>query len=224
VETTEIPILSAIGPGTGWNENPADSDFFNESEFAYTLDLDPASGLTFDIDGAPTARHSPFFKIRQWRSLARPTSVTLEGAPLTHGIHYRADVKPLARGYTAENLLWHCTLESAASCDAGNLDVGSIGGTNGVTIVTGKHGNGALINANADVVGAGTAASGDFNDTGGWIEFWYQPDYDYNDGAEHAPGAPSRVGLFLLPEDASERAAVHDSQGGGNTTGIRPTR
>ncbi len=178
--------LSAIGPGSGWNENTADADFFNESEAAYTLDLDPGSGLAFDIDGAPTPRYSPFFKIRQWRSLARPTSVTLEGAALTQGIHYLADVKPVARGYTAENLRWHCTLESGTACNPGNLDVGSTGGTNGVGIVTGKHGNGALIDANGDYVAAGTAASGDFSDLGGWIEFWYQPNYDYNDGAEHA--------------------------------------
>ena len=29
-------------------------------------------GLTFRIDGGTTSRYQPFFKIRQWRSLAAP--------------------------------------------------------------------------------------------------------------------------------------------------------
>ena len=211
--------LSAIGPGSGWNENTTDGDFFNESEAAYTLDLDPASGLAFDMDGAPTPRYSPFFKIRQWRSLARPTSVTLEGAPLTHGIHYRADVKPVARGYTAENLRWHCTLENGASCNAGNLDVGALGGMNGVTTVAGKHGNGALINANADFVAAGTAASGDFSDTAGWIEFWYQPNYDYDDGAEHALwSSQSGPDCFYFRKTAANELQLTIHSNGGSCT------
>ncbi len=47
-----FPDPLSIAVGSGWNENTADSDFFNESEGAYTLDLDNANGLRFDMNGS----------------------------------------------------------------------------------------------------------------------------------------------------------------------------
>ena len=89
--------------------------FFNESEAAYALDFDPSSGLTFDVDGAPTTRYHPFFKIRQWRSLQDPVTVTLEAVALTNDAEYKADVKPISRAHFAQDLLWHSTLENAVA-------------------------------------------------------------------------------------------------------------
>jgi len=177
------------GQGSPWqdpDENTGPGDFFNEAELAYLVELDPATGLSVNIDGDAPNRKRPFFKIRQWRSLLDPASVTLEGSVLVNDVDYRADVKPFARGHAAENLIWHCTLESATSCDALNLDVGSTGGVANVTIVPGRYGNGALVDSTADFVAAGTAASGDFNDSGGRVEFWYRPSYDHDDNLRHA--------------------------------------
>ena len=55
---------------------------------------------------APTRRRKPFFKVRQWRSLAEPSLVTREAANLVNGRDYTADVKPLTRA-------WEC---SDAAC------------------------------------------------------------------------------------------------------------
>ena len=61
-----FPDALAVTTGSGWNENSADADFFNESEGAYTLDMDAANGLAFDMNGSVIKRPQPFFKIRQW--------------------------------------------------------------------------------------------------------------------------------------------------------------
>jgi hypothetical protein len=96
------PDNLSISNGGVWSdvsENTGLADDFNESEGAYLLTFDPSLGLVFDIDGAPTIRHSPFFKIRHWRSLRDPETVTLEGVPLTNDVDYKADVKPIARAH-----------------------------------------------------------------------------------------------------------------------------
>ncbi len=77
------PSAITVGPGSQWQDasenTSAGGDFFNESEAAYVFDLNPTTGLTFDMDGLTTTRYSPFFKIRQWRSLVAPTTITVEG-------------------------------------------------------------------------------------------------------------------------------------------------
>jgi outer membrane protein assembly factor BamB len=176
------PDPLSIAVGSGWNENTADGDFYNESEGAYTLQLDPANGLRFDIDGNTIRRREPFFKVRNWRSLQKPSSVTLESAPLTVGSDYRADVKPLSRGHLAAELLWHSTLESAAA--VANPDVGSPGAVNGgTTFANGRYGNGALLSAAASNVSF--PAAGNLRVDRGSVELWYLPSYYYVDGIEH---------------------------------------
>jgi uncharacterized repeat protein (TIGR01451 family) len=91
------------GVGGGWFD-PAENttspaDFFNEAENAYTLELDPAQGVRFAIDGALVTRRKPFFKMRHWRSLEPPATVSLDGATLTRNVHYLADVKPISRAH-----------------------------------------------------------------------------------------------------------------------------
>ena len=63
------------GRGSRWADDReyapvADStDFYNEAEGAYVVNIDPTLGLEVDIDGSPTdPRYAPLFKIRQWRS------------------------------------------------------------------------------------------------------------------------------------------------------------
>ena len=95
--------ISPVTLGAGWqdaNELTGAGDFYNEAEGAYLFDMNPATGLSFDLDGLATARLRPFFKIRQWRSLAPNGTFTLEAANLVYGTHYTSAVKPLSRAPT----------------------------------------------------------------------------------------------------------------------------
>jgi hypothetical protein len=175
--------ITAGGPWLDASESTGGGDDFNESEAAYTLTFDPALGLTFDIDGGTYTRFRPFLKIRQWRSLQDPSTVSLEGVALANGIDFHADLKPVSRAHWATNLTWHCTVESATACDAGSLDVGSTGGQTGVVIVPGRYGNAAEFDANTDAVSAGSTGSPDFNVGTGSVELWYRPYYASNEGA-----------------------------------------
>jgi hypothetical protein len=127
------PDTLSVTIGSPWfdvSENTAGpSDYFNESEAAYALTFDPASGLTFDMSGASNPRYHPFFKIRQWRSLQDPPSVTLAGVPLTRNVDYKADVKPMSRGHFAWVTKWHSTFESAGAVTT--PDIGPGGTING---------------------------------------------------------------------------------------------
>jgi len=91
--------IAPITLGSPWqdaNELTGAGDFYNEAEGAYLFDMNPATGLSFDLDGGTTARTRPFFKIRQWRSLLDTPVVRLNGTPLTKNVDYKAAVKPLA--------------------------------------------------------------------------------------------------------------------------------
>jgi len=80
------PDSLAVFTGSPWldaSENTGGIDHFNESEAAYPLNLDMASGLVFDIDGAAAARYKPFYKIRNWRSLSSTPLVTFTGSQST---------------------------------------------------------------------------------------------------------------------------------------------
>ncbi len=173
--------------GGGWfdpNENTSSpSDFFNESEAAYSLDFDPAAGLEFDIDGGATIRYQPTFKIRQWRSLNAPGTVTLENATLVRDVDYRADVQPVSRSPFHRDLLWHSTLQDAASVNT-TPDVGSAGSlAGGVTFEPARFGEGARTSASGDWIAMPTASN--FDPAVGGLSFWYRPSYDSNDGVLH---------------------------------------
>ncbi len=95
--------ISPVTLGSAWldaNELTGAGDFYNEAEGAYLFDMNPATGLSFDLDGGTYARLRPFFKIRQWRSLAPNGTFTLEATNLRYGTHYTSAVKPLARAYS----------------------------------------------------------------------------------------------------------------------------
>jgi len=116
--------ISPVTLGSGWvdaNELTGAGDFFNEAEGAYAFDMNPASGLSFDLDGGTTARVRPFFKIRQWRSLAPNGTITLEAANLQYGVHYASAVKPLSRAYS-------CT-DAACSTPTSRANGGLAGAT-----------------------------------------------------------------------------------------------
>ena len=183
-----IPDPLSVTVGQPWIDAAqltAGGDDFNEAEGAYLLTLDPSLGLTFELDGSvATPRRSPFFKIRQWRSLLDAPVVRLNGSLMTKDGSYRADVKPLSRAHWASTLNWHCTMESTTACDSANIDVGVGVATaaSGTTATTGRYGNGLLFTANTDRI---TAGSSDFSASIGAIDFWYQPRYASNDGAMH---------------------------------------
>ena len=101
-------------------------DFFNESEAAYVFDLDPSTGLDFNLDGSATTRYSPFFKIRQWRSAVAPQTITVGGVTKTRDVDYRADVKPVSFAVFADSIRWHSTLQNAAALTT-TPDIGSGG-------------------------------------------------------------------------------------------------
>jgi len=172
------------GPWQSASENTGGGDDFNEAEAAYPLTLDPALGLTFRIDGsAAVPRYKPFFKIRRWRSLAGPPSVTLQGTALVRDVDYRADVKPLSRGHFAQALAWHSTLQDNAAVNT--PDVGGPGAVNGPTsFAAGRYGGAALFNGVGANVTFGSG-SGNFDKTRGAIEFWFQPNYAHTDGTRH---------------------------------------
>jgi len=94
------PSPLTISAGSMWvdpAESTAAGDAFNEAEAAYVLNLDPVTGLDFSMDGTVSnPRFRPFFKIRQWRSLQEPATVTLQGATLKNELDYSVDVKPIA--------------------------------------------------------------------------------------------------------------------------------
>jgi hypothetical protein len=181
------PAVLTVTAGSGWfdpSENTAaPNDYFNEAEAAYTLNLDPAAGVTFTMDGSTTPRYKPFFKIRQWRSLGPPLTATLNGATLTRDVHFRTDLKPVSRAHLAQITLWHSTLQDAAA-SLTSPDIGSAGSAGGATPVAARYGNGLRIAgmAGGDYVGFSTA---DFDPANGAVEFWYQPDYASNDGVSH---------------------------------------
>ncbi len=184
------PSAIAVGPGTQWQDAAEGTalagDFFNEREAAYVFDMDPAGGLTFDINGSvATPRRAPFFKIRQWRSLEPPARVTLEGQPIFRDADYRADVKPVTRAHFVPELLWHCTFESATACDPGTLDVGSAGSVSASSHPAGRYGNAGEFAVDTHQATAGAPGSGDFNPVAGGIELWYLPYGAHVDGSRH---------------------------------------
>ena len=188
--TPAVPYaLSGGGQWQDANENTSGAgDFFNESEAAYVFDMTPAATFLFDIAGSvANPRYSPFFKIRQWRSLAQFPTVTFEGALLQKDVDYRAAVKPVARGLLAQDLLWYSTFESPGA--VGTPAVGNGAGTVGSYSMTpGRYGNGVLFNNALDDVrvilqpGIGLA---NIELDRGRIEFWYKPNYAHTDNVEH---------------------------------------
>jgi len=190
--------LSGFTAGSGWwdaSENTASpSDFFNESEGVYMLDLNTSTGLAFDINGGVTKRHKPFFKIRQWHSFTAPSSVTLEGVTLTRDIHYKADVKPISRAHFAQDLSWHSSLQSALAVTS--PDVGGAGTVNGGAFAAGRYGNGFQVSISGDYIAIPIA---EFSAAKGALEFWFRPTYTSNDVANHnIAGFESDANNFFL--------------------------
>lgn len=210
------PDALAVTIGSGWNENSADADFFNESEGAYTLDLDTANGLVFDMNGSVIPRRQPFFKIRQWRSLQKPTAVTLEGAALTPDQDYRADVKPVSRAHFASQLLWHSTLHSAAEVTTPDVgSPGTVGG--GATFAAARYGSGASLSTPSSNVSF--PAPGNLRVDRGAVELWYLPSYYYVDGTAHRIWSyfVDASNQFHLTKEASNNLAFEILRGGVST-------
>jgi hypothetical protein len=219
--------LSAIGPGSGWNENTADADFFNESEGAYTLDLDPSSGLQFDINGN---RYAPSFKIRQWRSLAPPPTMTLEGVALARNAHYRADLKPVTRAHFADRVLYHSTLQNLLAVSSS--DVGQAAGAteNGISYLAGRYGAAAAFDSTTDWIAIPLVDGGTANAEldRGRIEFWYLPASAHTDGAERylfdidndGVDGGSRIRIKKEGAALSNELTVEVVDSGGTTRGV----
>ncbi len=181
-----VPDALATLTGGPWNDffENTGSDDFNEAEAAYllTLDPNPGQGLRFRIAGTTAApRYAPFFKIRRWRSLAKPTSVTMDGAPLPSGAGYRADVKPLARAHFASDLTWYSTLQDAGAVTTPN--VGSGGVITNSDFAVGRYGTAARFDAAGEFITIPKDTNLDLSK--GTVEFWYQPSTAHDDGAAH---------------------------------------
>ena len=207
------PLVSL---GTGWTdlaENTGGADLFNESEAAYVFNMDPAAGLVFDIDGAPTVRHSPFFKIRQWRSLQPPTTVLLDGVTLNYGVDFRADVKPVSRAQFADQIRFYSTLENLSGVNFPNVGAGGSVAV-GVTYVPARFGAGALLDVASEHVAFGS--TNNFNTAQGAISFWYKPSYAHTDGVRHV--------LWENFGDANHSFLLEKLQvGGGGNNALRLT-
>jgi uncharacterized repeat protein (TIGR01451 family) len=181
------PALLSVSTGSQWvdaaENTAAASDWFNESEAAYALEMDPVLGLDFgfDIGGSPgQPRYSPVFKIRRWHALGPPRQITFGGRTLVRYVDYHADVKPVSRAHWAPRLLWHCSVEGtpgAGDCTTPDVGKGAAGGgQNGVSFVPGRYGKAASFTTAPDQFVSADPA--DFNAAEGAIEFWYQPGYD----------------------------------------------
>ena len=195
----DLASPSAPAQGGGWfhpSENTSSpSDFFNESEAAYSLEFDMSSGLEFDIDGGtgtPPTRYSPFLKIRQWRSFQDPETVTLEGATLTNDVDFKADVKPISDAdYQPwdNDILYHSTLESIGAIGAADIGDGAPVTSGGpVGFVNARYGQGVSFNSTSDYVDIqmiGSDALPNIELDVGRIEFWYKPNYDHDDNVQH---------------------------------------
>jgi hypothetical protein len=222
-----IPSGLSVGPGGPWqhaSENTGGGDDFNEAEAAYALTLDPAAGLTFRIDGSATGpRYHPFFKIRQWRSLLGPPSVTLQGTALVRDVDYRAAVKPVSRAHFAQALAWHSTLQDNAAVNT--PDVGGPGTVNGTTsYATGRYGSAALFDAAGENVTFGSGV-GNFDKMRGAIEFWYQPNYAHTDGVRHVLwqtfGDATHYMVFEKTAAAGANQLLFSINNGGTLTEVR---
>ena len=212
--------------GAGWfdaaESTASPSDFFNEKEAAYTLDLDPALGLTFDMDGAASPRFQPFFKIRQWRALAPPVTITLEGVTLTQNVGFKADVMPISRASMQQDLLWSSTLQDAAAVTS--PDVGSGGTLSGaVTFEAARFGSGARVSASGDSIRVPTA--GNFDKAHGRIGFWYRPNYDNTDGVLHdlCGFATDANNYLFLEKRADNNLYFRIRAGGGGIAEVQVT-
>jgi hypothetical protein len=83
------------------------SDFFNEAEGAYTIEMANDGKLAFDIHGMTYERYSPVFKIRNYRSFDDPQTVYRDGALLDKGADYNAAVIPFSEAwYFGTNPNW----------------------------------------------------------------------------------------------------------------------
>jgi len=187
------PSAVSVGPGTQWQDaaenTSAAGDFFNESEAAYVYDLNPATGLTFTLDGSTTTRYSPFFKIRRWQSFSETPGVTFDpdgpGPALPRALvkntSYRAAVKPVARAHWAQRVNFHSTLHDSFAI--GNPAVGNPGTVTNIFSFPGaRYGNGTQVGGFTEHVAFSTL---DFDAAKGAIEFWYRPDYDNTDPLYH---------------------------------------
>jgi outer membrane protein assembly factor BamB len=213
------PDSTPVSIGWGWIENQADSDFFNESEAAYTFDFDPANGLAFTMNGSGTKRFQPFSKIRQWRSLSDPAVVTLAGVPLVNDVDYKADVKPFARAQFTDGLTWHSTLHSPG--DVAAPDVGDPASLNGgTTFAPAKYGNGARFSGPGQSVSF--PAPGNLRVDRGAIELWYLPDYYYIDGTSHRIWSyfVDAANQFHLTKEAASNDLVFEILRGGTSTRV----
>ena len=195
------PATPGIMVGTPWQDPDeyTGSDNFNEAEAAYLFTMDVANGLRFDLDGAATPRFQPFFKIRQWRSVDPPPTITFDedsGGPapavtLIRDADYRSDVKPVSRAPFADDLLWHSTLESEAAVTSPDVGTGGTVPTwsgapyDGAkaTPATGKYGQGYLFDAGGEQVVM--TSSGDVDYRYGAVELWFKPNWNHDDGVEH---------------------------------------
>jgi len=189
------PSALTIGVGSPWSdasENTSAGDDYNESEAAYVLQFDMAAGLSFDIDGTSPNRYHPFFKIRNWRSLADPQTVTVGGVTKVNDLDYKTDVKPISRAYFAyasdgpdtAGIIWYSSLESSGAVTS--PDVGSAGAvTAGVTPSADRFGVGNGLRVPTDADSISFPLANNFEAAAGAIEFWFRPASDSNDGVQH---------------------------------------
>ncbi len=189
------PSALTIGVGSPWSdtsENTGAGDDYNESEAAYVLQFDMAAGLSFDINGTSPNRYHPFFKIRNWRSLADPQTVTVGGVTKVNDLDYKADVKPISRAYFAyasdgpdeAGIIWYSTLESSGAVTSPS--VGSAGAvTAGVTPSADRFGVGSGLRVPTTADSISFPLANNFDKAAGAIEFWFRPAYDSTDGVQH---------------------------------------
>jgi hypothetical protein len=83
----------------GNEETSSSSDFFNEAEGVYAIDMADDQKLVFDIHGETYNRYSPAFKIRNYRSLDDPGAVYKDSTLLVKGSDYALGVIPFSEAW-----------------------------------------------------------------------------------------------------------------------------
>lgn len=194
------PDTLSFTTGSAWNEDGTDT--FNEFQAINTAALS-SNQMNVDIDGNTYSRFTPIWKFKNWRNIALPTSVSLEGTVLGKSSQYNLSYQPLAYGFWAKDIALYTSLEASGTSTTPNIGpaAGAVDGT--TTFEAAKYGNGARFDADGESItysGAGFTSNTYFDAESDFgtmaVEFWFKPTSD--------DSTATNMGLFQFRYDGDD--------------------